>query len=131
MKALLFMLLVPFGALALGEGSWQDSGIGVTLSNRGVTASSRPLKPMQPVTGRMTLIAWTYVLDGPTPAGLTVKLCSPTNCTPLEGDNGTTRGLTNTDANQPLRFVWEVPGGGSMYPPLRVRSNQVIVNYIQ
>ncbi|MBJ4720037.1 flagellar protein FlhE, partial [Salmonella enterica subsp. enterica serovar Anatum] len=28
-----------------------------------------------------------------------------------------------------LRFVWEVPGGGRLIPALKVRSNQVIVNY--
>lgn len=129
MRALFLMMFIPFGALALGDGAWQGSGVGVTLDHRGVAASSQPLAPPQPVSGRMSLIAWTYVLDGPTPAGLTVKLCSQTNCTSIDGQSGTTRGLTNTDANEPLRFVWEVPGGGSMYPPLRVRSNQLIVNY--
>jgi flagellar protein FlhE len=35
----------------------------------------------------------------------------------------------NVAASEPLRFVWEVPGGGALFPALKVRSNQVIVNY--
>lgn len=126
---LLLLLLLPLFAQASGEGTWQASSVGVTLSNRGVVASSRVLAPTQPVNGMMTLVAWRYELIGPTPAGLLVKLCSATRCVPIEGQSGTTRGLTNVAASEPLRFVWEVPGGGKMFPPLRVQSNQVIVNY--
>ncbi|MEL4014667.1 flagellar protein FlhE [Dryocola clanedunensis] len=131
MRALLLAVLLPVVAQAAGEGSWQASGMGATLSNRGVVASSRPLAPSQPVNGMMTLVAWRYELTGPTPGGLLVKLCSQTRCVPIEGQSGTTRGLTNVAAGEPLRFVWEVPGGGKLFPPLRVRSNQVIVNYSQ
>lgn len=129
MRALLLLILLPFVAHALGEGSWQASDIGPTLSNRGVVASSRALAPSQPVNGMMTLVVWRYELTGPTPGGLLVKLCSVTRCVPIEEQSGTTRGLTNVAAGEPLRFVWEVPGGGKLFPPLRVRSNQVIVNY--
>ncbi|RKQ38242.1 flagellar protein FlhE [Enterobacter sp. R1(2018)] len=130
MRTLLALLLLPLFAQAAGEGSWQASGIGVTLGNRGVAASSRALAPSQPVSsGVMTLVAWRYELNGPTPGGLLVRLCSTTRCVPIEGQSGTTRGLTNVAAGEPLRFVWEVPGGGKLFPPLRVQSNQVIVNY--
>jgi flagellar protein FlhE len=129
MRALILLALLPLLAHAAGDGSWQASGMGATLSNRGVVASSRALAPSQPVDGMMTLVAWRYELNGPTPGGLLVKLCSATRCVPIEGQSGTTRGLTNVAASEPLRFVWEVPGGGRLFPPLRVRSNQVIVNY--
>ena len=129
MRWLLALALLPLFAQAAGEGSWQASGIGATLGNRGVAASSRALAPSQPVSGLMTLVAWRYKLNGPTPGGLLVKLCSVSRCVPIEGQSGTTRGLTNVAAGEPLRFVWEVPGGGKLFPPLRVQSNQVIVNY--
>lgn len=129
MRAFLLLLLLPLFAQASGEGAWQASSIGVTLNQRGVVASSRVLASPQPVSGVMTLVAWRYELIGPTPGGLLVKLCSQTRCVPIEGQNGTTRGLTNVAAGEPLRFVWEVPGGGKLFPPLRVLSNQVIVNY--
>ncbi|WP_435926864.1 flagellar protein FlhE [Dryocola sp. BD613] len=129
MRLLLALLLLPMFAQAAGEGSWQASGMGATLAHRGVAASSRALSPSQPVNGVMTLVAWRYELTGPTPGGLLVKLCSVTRCVPIEGQSGTTRGLTNVAAAEPLRFVWEVPGGGKLFPPLRVQSNQVIVNY--
>ncbi|WP_149007961.1 flagellar protein FlhE, partial [Escherichia coli] len=32
-------------------------------------------------------------------------------------------------AAEPLRFIWEVPGGGRLIPPLKVQRNEVIVNY--
>lgn len=123
------LIFLPFMAHAAGEGAWQASGVGATLSHRGVTASSRALAPSQAVSGVMTMVAWRYELIGPTPAGLLVRLCSLSRCVEIEGQSGNTRGLTNVAANEPLRFVWEVPGGGSLFPPLKVRSNQVIVNY--
>lgn len=129
MSRFLMLILLPFMTHAGGEGAWQASGMGATLSHRGVAASSRALAPAQPVSGVMTLVAWRYELIGPTPAGLNVRLCSVTRCVEIEGQSGTTRGLTNVAANEPLRFVWEVPGGGALFPALKVRSNQVIVNY--
>lgn len=129
MRHLLWLLLLPFSVMAAGEGAWQASGRGVTLNHRGVAASSAPLVSTQPVNGLMTLVAWRYTLNGPTPAGLNVRLCSQSRCVPLDGQSGVTRGLTGVPAIEPLRFVWDVPGGGRLMPSLQVSSNQVIVNY--
>ncbi|MDK9585505.1 flagellar protein FlhE [Lelliottia wanjuensis] len=129
MRHWLWILLFPLMAQAAGEGTWQASSIGITLSNRGVSASSRPLSASEPVSGLMTLVVWRYQLIGPTPAGLLVRLCSQTRCTELDGENGTTRAFNGVPAVEPLRFVWEVPGGGRLIPALKVQSNEVIVNY--
>jgi len=129
MRHLLWLLLLPLSVMAAGEGAWQASGRGVTLNYRGVAASSAPLVSTQPVNGLMTLVAWRYTLNGPTPAGLNVRLCSQSRCVPLDGQSGVTRGLTGVPAIEPLRFVWDVPGGGRLMPSLQVSSNQVIVNY--
>ena len=83
----------------------------------------------QPVSGLMTLVAWRYELNGPTPAGLRVRLCSQSRCVELDGQSGTTNGFNNVPAIEPMHFVWEVPGGGRLLPALQVQSNQVIVNY--
>ena len=131
MRYLAWLWAVPLCASAAGEGAWQASHIGVTLNHRGIAASSRPLAPSQPIQGLMTLVAWRYELNGPYPAGLQVRLCSLAQCVPLEGQSGTTRGFHMVSANEPLRFVWEVPGGGRLMPALKVKSNQVIVNYRQ
>ncbi len=122
------LLLAPLLSLA-AEGAWQSSAVGATLGWRGQAVSSPPLAPSQPVSGLMTLVAWRYELTGPTPAGLQVRLCSANHCVPIEGQSGTTQGFANIAASEPLRFIWEVPGGGKLFPVLRVRSNQVIVNY--
>ncbi|MDK9356811.1 flagellar protein FlhE [Lelliottia sp. V106_10] len=129
MRHWLWILLFPLMAQAAGEGTWQASSIGITLSNRGVSASSRPLSASEPVSGLMTLVVWRYQLIGPTPAGLLVRLCSQTRCTELDGENGTTHAFNGVPAIEPLRFVWEVPGGGRLIPALKVQSNEVIVNY--
>ncbi|WP_171923334.1 flagellar protein FlhE [Salmonella bongori] len=129
MRKWLTLLLFPLTVQAAGEGAWQDSGMGVTLNYRGVSASSSPLAARQPVSGLMTLVAWRYELNGPTPAGLRVRLCSQSRCVELDGQSGTTHGFANVPAAEPLRFVWEIPGGGRLIPTLNVRSNQVIVNY--
>ncbi|KNC94306.1 flagellar protein FlhE [Trabulsiella odontotermitis] len=128
MRKLFALLLLPLCVQA-GEGSWQASSIGITLTWRGQSASSRALAPSQPVAGLMTVVAWRYELIGPTPAGLRVRLCSQVRCVELDGQSGTTRGFNNIPAAEPLRFVWEVPGGGRLIPALNVRSNKVIVNY--
>lgn len=120
--------LAPLLAHA-AEGAWQSSAVGATLSWRGQAVSSPPLAPAQPVSGLMTLVAWRYELTGPMPAGLQVRLCTSNHCVPIEGQSGTTQGFAHIAASEPLRFIWEVPGGGKLFPVLRVRSNQVIVNY--
>ncbi|EDP8646522.1 flagellar protein FlhE [Salmonella bongori] len=129
MRKWLTLLIFPLTVQAAGEGAWQDSGMGVTLNYRGVSASSSPLAARQTVSGLMTLVAWRYELNGPTPAGLRVRLCSQSRCVELDGQSGTTHGFANVPAAEPLRFVWEIPGGGRLIPALNVRSNQVIVNY--
>ncbi|WP_330984363.1 MULTISPECIES: flagellar protein FlhE [Enterobacterales] len=129
MRVLLALMMLPLLAQAAGEGSWQASGRGVVVNHRGESASSPPLMSSQPASGLVTVIAWRYTLIGPTPAGLRVRLCSQTRCVELDGQSGTTWGLQNSSAAEPLRFVWEVPGGGRLIPALTVQSNQVIVNY--
>ena len=129
MRKLLLLLLFPLVVQAAGEGAWQASSIGITLNHRGVAASSSPLSSSQPVSGLMTLVAWRYELNGPTPAGLRVRLCSQSRCVEIEGQSGTTQAFNNVPAVEPLRFIWEVPGGGRLIPALKVQSNQVIVNY--
>lgn len=129
MRILFWLLLFPLTVQAAGEGAWQASSIGITLNHRGVSASSAPLSSSQPVSGLMTLVAWRYELNGPTPAGLRVRLCSQSRCVEIEGQSGTTLAFNNVPAVEPLRFIWEVPGGGRLIPALKVQSNQVIVNY--
>ncbi len=129
MRKLFWLLALPMMAQAAGEGAWQDSSIGLTLNNRGVAASSRPLSAKQPVSGLMTLVVWRYELNGPIPGGLRVRLCSQARCTELDGASGSTNAFNNVPAAEPLRFIWEVPGGGRLIPALKVQRNEVIVNY--
>ena len=129
MRALLAILLFPLLVQAAGEGMWQASSVGVTLNHRGESMSSAPLSTRQPAAGLMTLVAWRYQLIGPTPAGLRVRLCSQSRCVELEGQSGTTVAFSGIAAAEPLRFIWEVPGGGRLIPPLKIQRNEVIVNY--
>jgi len=126
--SLLIMLWLPAVVLA-ASGGWSASGTGAALSLRGVQASSPALSPPAPVEGVMTEVHWRYLLSGPTPAGMQVRLCSSTRCAAIEGGSGSTRGLTNVPASESLRFVFYVEGKGRLFPVLRVLSNQVMVNY--
>ncbi|MCL5498047.1 flagellar protein FlhE [Escherichia coli] len=123
------LLALPLFVHAAGNGAWQASNIGGILSNRGQAMSSRVLAPSQPVNGLMTVVSWRYELNGPTPAGLNTRLCSQTRCVQLDAQSGTTVAFADVPAIEPLRFIWEVPGGGRLIPALNVRSIQVIVNY--
>lgn len=128
MKSLL-LLCWPLTVHAAGEGAWQASRAGMTLNYRGEAASSLPLSATQPVAGKMTLVAWRYELIGPTPAGLQTRLCSSTRCVELDGQSGTTHAFNSVTAMESLRFIWQVPGGGRLIPPLKIRRYEVIVNY--
>ena len=130
MRGALCLLLLPLFASANGGGDWQSSGVGATLSYRGVEVSSAPLNPPTDASGSVTLIVWRYQLMTPEPPGLVVKLCSGVRCIELDGASGMTRALSGVPASQPLRFVWKVSGEGRFYPPVSVISNQVIVNYM-
>ncbi|KAE9850730.1 flagellar protein FlhE, partial [Escherichia coli] len=62
MRKWLWVLLFPLAVQAAGEGTWQASSMGVTLSHRGMAMSSRPLSPPEPASGLMTLVVWNYTL---------------------------------------------------------------------
>lgn len=123
------LLLLSALAQATGEGAWQASSMGATISQRGMLVASAPLAPGESVKGVMTLVAWRYKLTAPAPADLVVRLCGLHRCVVLDGQSGTSQGFTNLPADEPLRFVWELPGRGSLFPVIQVLSNQVIVNY--
>ncbi len=57
MRKWLALLLFPLTVQAAGEGAWQDSGMGVTLNYRGVSASSSPLSARKPDKGMKKLVA--------------------------------------------------------------------------
>lgn len=124
-----FLLLIPSLTSAAGEGAWMASGNGVIMQNRGMSASSSPLSPSQPVNGLVTTVQWQYKLVGPQPANLLVRLCSQSRCVELDAQSGSTRAFDGTPAIESMHFVWDIPGGGRFYPPLQVLSNRVIVNY--
>jgi hypothetical protein len=44
-----------------------------------------------------------------------------TRCAEIDGENGTTQAFNGVPAIEPLRFIWEVPGGGRLIPALKVR----------
>ncbi|MFS7182219.1 flagellar protein FlhE, partial [Serratia proteamaculans] len=62
-------------------------------------------------------------------APMQVQLCTLSRCIVLGGGSGSSTGLQGEPANAELRFVYYVQARGSLNPPLRVISNQVIVNY--
>ena len=135
-KAALWLLLCASGQVLAASGSWSDTQRGVTLQNRGVMASSVALvagegSPVrQRASATITTVSWKYELTGPRPAGLQVKLCNTMNrCVALDADSGQTRSFYGQAASSPMRLIYFVPGRGAMNPPLRILSNQVIVNY--
>lgn len=129
MRWLAALLLAAPALASAMSGGWSASGSGPAISNRGVQASSSALSSPHPVSGTMTEVSWRYVLTGPAPAGLQARLCSSSRCVAIEGSSGSTRGLTNVAAGESLRFVFYVQGKGRLFPPFRVLSHQVMVNY--
>lgn len=131
MRSLLagIILLMPLVASAAGEGAWMASSNGVIMQNRGMSASSSPLSPSQPVNGVVTTVQWQYKLVDPQPDNLLVRLCSQSRCIELDAQSGSTHAFDGIPAIESMHFVWDIPGSGRVYPPLQVLSNRVIVNY--
>lgn len=137
MRRLVMLLLGTLSLSAMAAtGSWSDTRHGVTLQNRGVMMSSAALAATrsapvrQQVSATITSISWKYELFGARPAGLQVQLCNTQNhCVMLDAEGGMTKSFYGQAAISPLRFVYFVPGSGALNTPLRVVSNQVIVNY--
>ncbi|MGC6387305.1 flagellar protein FlhE [Ewingella sp. S1.OA.A_B6] len=123
-------------SLLAASGSWSDSGQGVTLQNRGVMSSAPALNPpasspvMQTPAATIESVGWNYRLFGPQPAGLQVRLCNTNNrCAQLDAASGSTRAFYGQSAQAPFRLVFYVEGKGRLNPPLRIVSQQVMVNY--
>lgn len=131
------LVMMFFAASALAApGSWSDSKQGITLQNRGQMVSAPALSPpanapvMQSPSAIIDTLSWRYSLLGPVPAGLQVQLCSSNNrCQPLDAAQGQTRNFFGQSAQTSFRLVFGVEGKGRLNPPLRVVSQQVVVNY--
>lgn len=136
-RPLVLMMLTILSLPAVAAtGSWSDTQRGVVLQNRGVMMSSGVLAAANtsPVRKRpdatITTVSWKYELLGAMPAGMQVKLCNSVNhCVGLDAGGGVTKSFYGQPAISPLRFIYFVAGAGAMNTPLRVISNQVIVNY--
>ncbi len=126
-QALWGLLLLP--CITQAAGAWQASSAGPGMINRGMQAASPALTSPEPVSGVMTEVEWRYVLTGPAPGDLRVHLCAESRCVAIDGASGTTKGLTNVSASESLHFVYGIVGKGRLNQPLRVLSNEVMVNY--
>src|SRR5690606_33119417 len=132
MRLWLLLLLCGAPAAQAVSGSWTADALGATLSHGGISAQSSALRPPNVLPSdkaRIVSVSWRYLLTSPPPAGLQVQLCIPGRCIPLAGASGTTRALQGEAASSELRFSYFVQTRGALFPPLRVLSNQVIVNY--
>jgi len=128
-------LFLSFACMAT-EGSWTDSHSGVNLQNRGVAATSSPFRApanslvTQSTDHTITSVSWRIQFLTAQPAGVQFKLCTESNaCAYLEGAVGETRAFYGKSAQSTFYLTYFVQGKGALYPPLRVVSNQLMVNY--
>lgn len=105
---LFFFLMVQ----VVGEGVWQDSGMGVILNYWGVFVLFLLLLVCQLVFGVMMLVVWCYELNGLIFVGLWVWLCFQFCCVEFDGQSGMIYGFVYVFVVELFCFVWEVFGGG-------------------
>lgn len=129
-KPIFLLLLAPLMAQAV-SGSWVADATGVTLETGGVRDESPRLRAAIPpaATARVTSVSWRYQLLAGAPAGLQVQLCTSSRCLPLGAGSGRSDAFNGMAADSEFRFIYYVQSRGALNPPLRVISNQVIVNY--
>lgn len=124
------LLLIPLSCLAV-SGSWSADVAGVTLQQSGVRDRSPPLRTASSLANntRITRVSWRYLLLSPAPAGLQVELCTSGSCLALEAGSGHSAHFQGIPADTEFYFTYYVHSRGVLNPPLRVLSNQLIVNY--
>lgn len=127
---LLLLFALPHQAVAV-DGSWQGVGQGLTLSQRGRAVSSAPLRPAVkiPTGAQVTSVGWHITSQRPLPAGSQLAICLPGSCVLADGLSGNTQALAGNPANNPLTLLVKLPGSGALYPPIRLVSYQIWVNY--
>ncbi|AOV97367.1 flagellar protein FlhE [Edwardsiella hoshinae] len=134
MRPLIALCLWGWLAMAWGAagGSWSAESSGLPLSQLGVVRNQPQLAPLPgqvPAGARIDDVLWQISLLSPAPTGLTLQLCTTRRCMALDGLSGRALGLSGEPADSTLRVVMWVAGQGSLYPPINVVSQQVIVNY--
>lgn len=130
MKPVMILLLLWLSVHVQADvGAWSGSDRGISLSQRGKWAVSRPLSPPCALDGLITEVHWRYTLTTPIPPDLHVKLCAASRCADIAGSSGITHRLADAAAKESLRFAFFVGGAGTLFPPFQVVSNQVTVNY--
>lgn len=117
---------------ALLSGSWINSGVGPTLTNKSTNyALTIPVLGPVPAGSVITSVNYSWNLST-VPSGLTVSLCHNTTATCVNvtsSKNGSVANFNGLDANKKFIYVFRVSGSGSIFPVAYGMSDQVIVNY--
>ncbi|WP_413724777.1 flagellar protein FlhE [Sodalis sp. RH16] len=101
------------------------------LSQRGYVKSSPPMRPLShlPAAAQVTSVYWRINTDGALPPGVSMMICMPGKCLPLDGLAGRSDALAGIPADNPLVLELNMAGGGAIVPPVMLKSYQIQVNY--
>lgn len=130
--SVLALLLAPL-AVSAGQGGWNASKSGVSLTYRGQLFNSAPLAP-NPIQGvspqnSITVVYWRYAVDGIYDPGLRVKLCTVQRCADIDGGSGETQAFRGLPATSEFRFTYFLEGKGRVDRPIDIRQVEIAVNY--
>ncbi|OQD48735.1 flagellar protein FlhE [Enterobacter cancerogenus] len=127
--ALALFLVSPLTVAA--EGSWSSQSFGGTLTRGQHVLKSKPVQSLSPLPAGAvaTRVNWKIQMNGLTPVGFRIRLCSASRCMPLPGVAGERSLPGGMPAGGPFRFEYYSVAGGRFETPLTVLSNQITVSY--
>ncbi|XBS68384.1 flagellar protein FlhE [Acerihabitans sp. KWT182] len=113
------------------NGGWSAQGRMLVVNQRGAVKSSPPLRPLTrlPAGAKVSSVNWRIKSGGALPSGVSLTLCMPAKCLPLDGLAGRSDGLAGMPADDALVLGIVVAGTGVLFPPVVLTSYQVQVNY--
>ncbi len=113
------------------DGGWSAEGHMLIMSQRGQVKSSPPMRPLThlPTGAQVTSVNWRITTDGVLPQGVSMMICMPGKCLPLDGLAGRSDALAGIPADNPLVLELNMAGGGAVVPPVMLKTYHIQVNY--
>lgn len=123
------VLVSPLARAA--DGSWSGESFGGVMTHGQMVVKSKPVHSPSSLSASAVAshVHWKIHMDGLTPVGFRIRLCSATRCLTLPGAAGEQPLPAGMSAAGPFRFEYYSVAGGRLNVPLTVLSNQITVSY--